>query len=46
MNAGNCGRLKSDVLSPPQNPGTIGQMIHDGKITEAHGWIKIGKLNR
>jgi hypothetical protein len=29
-----------------KHPGTIGQMIHDGKITEADGWIKIGKLNR
>jgi hypothetical protein len=29
-----------------KNSDTIRQMIHDGKITEADGWIKIGKLNR
>jgi hypothetical protein len=29
-----------------KNPDTIRQMLHDGKITEADGWIKIGRLNR
>lgn len=29
-----------------KNPNTIGQMIHDGKITEADGWFKVGRLNR
>jgi hypothetical protein len=29
-----------------KNSNTIGQMIHDEKITEADGWIKVGRLNR
>lgn len=29
-----------------QSVGTIDQMICKGKITDADGWMKVGKLNR
>ena len=29
-----------------KKPQTIRRLIHEGKITEADGWIKIGRLNR